>query len=116
MRRIVWSVVLLGLIIGANWGIAKLFNGHFLDWSFLTGLAVTVFIGFFNSSGGFTSDLADSRLQSTNNDGQWAATEVRTKIDRQKLSFQATPLFYVALSYTIVTGILTFIYYMDFIF
>ncbi|WP_147294884.1 hypothetical protein [Oceanobacillus arenosus] len=92
-----------------------MFNSNFIEWSFLTGLAATIFIGFFNSSGGFMSDLADSRLQSANNDEQWAAIEVRTKIDRQKRSFRPTTSFYVALSYTVIAGIASFIYYKDFL-
>jgi hypothetical protein len=60
------------------------------------------------------SDLTDARLQSTNNDEQWAVTEVRTKIDRQKRSFCPTTSFYVALSYTVIAGISSLVYYKDF--
>ncbi|MCU9612292.1 hypothetical protein OEV98_01785 [Caldibacillus lycopersici] len=115
MRKIVWAIISVGIILFVNWGAATLFSSRFIDWSFLAGLAVTIFIHFFNSSGGFMSDLTDARLQSTNNDSQWAATEVRTKLDRQKRSFHPTIAFYVALSYTVITGIITLIYYKDYL-
>ncbi|WP_312097305.1 hypothetical protein [Niallia sp.] len=111
MKKIVWACLTLGCIIFVNWGLAAIFNNNFIDWSFLAGLAVSIFIGFFNSSGGFMSDLADARLQSGNNDEQWAATEVKTKIDRQKRSFTPTLSFYVSIAYTIIAGIVSFIYF-----
>ncbi|RDW17308.1 hypothetical protein [Oceanobacillus chungangensis] len=110
MKKFVLAIITIGTILIANWGIAALFYNHFIDWSFLTGLAVTICIGFFNSSGGFMSDLTDSKLQSSNY-GHWTATEVRTKIDRQKRSFRTSISFYVALSYTLIAGLLSLIYY-----
>ncbi|MEC1372770.1 hypothetical protein P9D39_00305 [Heyndrickxia oleronia] len=115
MKKMIWSVITLGLILLANWGIAKLFNSSFLDWSFLTGLLATIIISFFNSSGGFASELTNSKLQSSNEDNE-LEVEVWTKLDKVERSFRATPSFYLALSYTIITGILTFIFYKDFIF
>ena len=114
MKKIVWAIITISIILFVNWGASTLFNSVFIEWSFLTGLAITICIGFFNSSGGFTSDLADSRLQSSNNDESWAATEVRTKIDRQKLRFHPSTSFNVSLTYTVVAGIISLIYYKDF--
>ena len=114
MKKIFWGIFTIGIILLVNWGAATFFNSNFFEWSFLSGLAVTIIIRFFNSSGGFMSDLTDSRLMSTNNDEQWAATEVWTKIDRQKRSFRKTTAFYVALCYTVVTGIITLIYYINY--
>lgn len=114
MKNIFWAIVTLGIILFVNWGASTLFSTDFIEWSFLTGLATTIFVGFFNSSGGFMSDLADSRLQGANNDEHWAATEVRTIIDRQKRTFRPTPSFYVALGYTIIAGLLSVIFYTDF--
>lgn len=114
VKKFIWAIITLVVILFVNWGVSALFNSQFLEWSFLVGLAVTIFVGFFNSSGGFMSDLTDARLQSTNNDEQWAVTEVRTKIDRQKRSFRPTTSFYVALGYTVIAGISSFVYYKDF--
>jgi hypothetical protein len=115
MKKIVWSISSLCLILFANWGIAKLFNNHFLDWSFLTGTAAIIINRFFNSSGGIASELANSRLQSGNEDND-LQVEVWTKIDKIESSFKATPSLYVAIGYTIIAGISTFIYYRDIIF
>jgi len=114
LKKIIWAIISLVIILLLNWGTATLFNNDFIDWSFLTGLAVTIIVAFFNSSGGFMSDLADSRLQSTNNDEYWAATEVWSKIDRQKRQFRPSISFYIALLYTIIAGILSLIYYKGF--
>ncbi|MBY0146914.1 hypothetical protein [Neobacillus niacini] len=115
MKKIVWSVISLILIVMANWGIAKLFNNHFLDWSILTGTAAIIIIRFFNSSGGIASEFANSKLQSGNQDND-LQVEVLTKIDKNEQSFKATPSLYVAIGYTIIAGISTFIYYKDIIF
>jgi hypothetical protein len=115
MKKIVWSVISLILIVMANWGIAKLFNNHFLDWSILTGTAAIIIIRFFNSSGGIASEFANSKLQSGNQDND-LQVEVLTKIDKIEQSFKATPSLYVAIGYTIIAGISTFIYYKDIIF
>jgi len=111
MKKVVWAIITFGVIIFVNWGLATIFHNSFIDWSLLSGLAAAIFIAFFNSSGGFTSDLADARLQSGNNDEHWAAKEVRTKITRQKRSFQPTISFYVSLGYTIIAGIFSFFYF-----
>jgi hypothetical protein len=111
MKKIVWACLTLAIILFVNWGFATIFNNNFIDWSFLSGLAATIFIGFFHSSGGFTSDLADARLQSGNNDEHWGAKEVKTKIARQKRSFTPTISFYVSLGYTIIAGIVSFFYF-----
>ncbi|WP_419887065.1 hypothetical protein ACN6MT_16185 [Neobacillus niacini] len=110
MGRIIWSVITIGLILFANWGIAKLFNNDFLDWSFLTGLAAVVLVKFFNSSGGMASEFANARLQSGNEDND-LQVEVWTRIEKIERRFKATPSFYVAIGYTLVSGIITFIYY-----
>lgn len=114
MGKFVWAIITLGIILFVNWGAATIFKSDFMDWLFMAGLVVTISIWFFNSSGGYTSDLTDARLQSGNNDENWAATEVKTKIDRQKLSFNPTTAFYVALGYTVVAGIISLIYFKDF--
>src|SRR5699024_11807396 len=95
LKKIIWAIISLVIILLLNWGTATLFNKDFIDWSFLTGLAVTIIIAFFNSSGGFMSDLADSRLQSANNDEYWGATEVWSKIDRQRRQFCTRISFYI---------------------
>lgn len=114
MKKIIWAVITIGFILLVNWGTAHFFNSNFFEWTFLSGLLVTIIIRFFSSSGGFMSDLADSRLQSTNNDEQWLAVEVWTKIDRQKRTFRPTTAFYVAFWYTVLTGIITFIYFINY--
>lgn len=111
MKKIVWACLTLAVILVVNWGLATMFNNHFIDWSFLAGLGATIFIAFFHSSGGFTSDLADSRLQSGNNDEYWDAKEVKTKIPRQKRNFTPTISFYISLGYTIIAGIVSFFYF-----
>jgi hypothetical protein len=115
MRKSIWAVISLGLILLANWGIAKLFNNHFIDWSFLTGLGATILIRFFNSSGGFASELTNAKLQSGNEENDMI-TEVWTKLDRIERRFQMTPSFYVGLCYTMIAAVVTFVYYKDLIF
>jgi hypothetical protein len=115
MRKIIWSFISLGMILFANWGIAKLFHNHFLDWSFLTGLGATILIRFFNSSGGFASELTNAKLQSGNEEND-LKMEVWTKLDRIERRFQMTPSFYVGLCYTVIAGIVTVVYYKDLIF
>lgn len=110
MKTFVWSVITFGLILFANWGIAKLFNNQFLDWSFLTGTAAVVLVKFFNSSGGMASGFANARLQSGNEDND-LQVEVWTKIEKIERQFNATPSFYVAIGYTLIAGIITLIYY-----
>ncbi|MDY0406414.1 hypothetical protein P5G51_014355 [Virgibacillus sp. 179-BFC.A HS] len=112
MKKIITATITLGIVLLINWGVSALLGSPFIEWSFFVGLAITILVRFFNSSGGFMSDLADARLQSSNiEDDQWAAPEVWTKIDKQKRSFRPTTSFYVALGYTVITGIISLIYY-----
>lgn len=112
MKKVIWPILTLVAILFVNGGLAILFDHHFLDWSFLTGLGATIIIAFFHSSGGFTSDLIDAKFQSNEND--FLQMEAWTKIDRQKREFHSTPSLYVAICYTIIAGIITFIHYKDF--
>lgn len=111
MGKIIWSIITLGLIFATNWGVAEAFQNQFLDWAFLTGLASAIVIHFFNSSGGFTSDLTDSILQSGLEENE-LTDKVWTRLDRIERHFKATPAFYVAMVYTVLSGIVSLFYYL----
>jgi len=46
LKKIIWAIITLVIILILNWGTATLFNNDFKDWSFLTGLFVTIIVGY----------------------------------------------------------------------
>jgi hypothetical protein len=104
MKKITFSLLTLGVIVFVNWGISLFFNAGFIEYSFFVGLAFVILIKFFNSSGGFTTNLTRLKIQSYTG----------IKMDEEKQVFTPSIAFYIAMIYTIISLIVTLIYYNDY--
>ncbi|MBA2870271.1 hypothetical protein HNQ85_000529 [Anoxybacillus calidus] len=102
MKKIAFSLLTLGIIAFVNWGVSLFFNADFIEYSFFIGLAFV--IKFFNSSGGFTTNLTRLNIQSYTG----------IKMDEEKPLFTPSIVFYIAIIYTIISLIVTFIYYKNY--
>jgi hypothetical protein len=104
MKKIAFSLLTLGIIVFVNWGVSLFFNADFIEYSFFVGLACVILIKFFNSSGGFTTNLTRLNIQSYTG----------IKMDEEKPLFTPSIAFYIAIIYTIISLIVTFIYYKNY--
>jgi hypothetical protein len=104
MKKIAFSLLTFGVIVFVNWGVSLFFNVGFIEYSFFVGLAFVILIKFFNSSGGFTTNLTRLTIQS----------HTGIKIDEEKQVFTPSIAFYIAIIYTIISLIVTIIYYKDY--
>ncbi|WP_157130819.1 hypothetical protein [Halobacillus mangrovi] len=77
---------------------------HFIDLSFILGLAAAVAIKFFNSSGGYSSRSLDLRVQSQTGGKQ-------TTVEKK---FTASASFYTAIAYGAVGLIAILVIYRDY--
>jgi len=85
-------VITLLFLLGISFGVAYYTHTKFIDFSFLTGFAVTVIIWFFTSKGGFTSRHTDLQVQGTTG----------IKVEQQKFEFSPNLAFITSLAYTII--------------
>lgn len=104
MKKIVWPVIMLCLIVLANWGVAVLLNGAFIEYAFLVGLLSVVIIWFFTSSGGYSSNIIRMNVQS----------QTGIKVDGEERQFNPSVVFYTAVFYLVIATIATFFYYMEY--
>lgn len=77
---------------------------HLIDTAFITGLFSTAIIYYFSSTGGFTSNHLRLQIQS----------QTGIKMDEEKRNFYPSIVFYTALSYTVISLIITFIFYKEY--
>jgi hypothetical protein len=104
MRNIIVSVITLIIMIGVNFGLASIFNWNFIDFSLFVGLACTLIIRYFTSTGGLSSNMVRVQTQ--------AITGI--KVEEEKHTFKPTYAYYTALVYTVISLIGIFIYYKDY--
>ncbi|MBN8210577.1 hypothetical protein JI666_17620 [Bacillus sp. NTK071] len=96
--RSLLSTIILGLIV---WAASALFSFSYLEWSFLIGLAISVVLYFFNSSGGLLS-------KGTNFEASQAGWKIQSD---NELKVNVGAVFYGAVLYTIISLVVTIITY-----
>lgn len=104
MRNLIICVSTLIIMIGVNFGLARVFGWHFIDFSLFIGLACTLIIRYFTSTGGLTSNMVRVQTQ--------AITGI--KVEEEKQTFKPTYAYYTALVYTAVSFIGIIIYYREY--
>ncbi|MDR7071726.1 hypothetical protein [Fictibacillus barbaricus] len=104
MGKFVSCLLTLIVLVGINFGLAKLISWQFIDLSVFVGLAMTLIIRYFTSTGGMSSNLVRMQAQ--------AVTGI--KVEETKSTFKPTYAYYTSLSYTIASAIAIFIYYKDY--
>ena len=102
MRRLISIVLTLLVILGVNYATAHYTNSKFIDFSFLVGLAFSIIIWFFTSKGGVSSQYTNVLIQEQT---------TNFKMAKEKYEFSPNVVFLTALVYTIVSIIVTIIYY-----
>ncbi|WP_298787713.1 hypothetical protein [uncultured Marinococcus sp.] len=107
MKKSLSGLITLIAITFINWLAAFLFTVAYIEFSFLIGLAAVILIGWFTSSGGFSTDAV--RMQTQGDTGIRMETEARSGLR------SSTP-FFVALAYTVLALIITIYYYRDYFF
>ena len=105
MKRLITIAITLLVLLGISFGVAHYTQTKFIDFSFFTGLAVTVIIWFFTSKGGFTSRHTDMQVQ--------GATGI--KVEQQKFVFSPNLAFITSLSYTIITFVAMLYHYRSYL-
>lgn len=93
MKKIITIIITLLVLLGLSFGGTIFLNKNFLDYAYIVGILVSIFIWFFTSKGGFTSRSADMMIQS----------QTGIKMEKQKYEFSPNLAFITSLVYTIVT-------------
>lgn len=107
MKKSLSGLITLIALVTINWLAAFFFSAAFIEFSFLTGLAAAIVIGWFTSSGGFSSDAV--RMQTQGETGIRMETEARSGL-------RSSAPFFAALVYTVLALIITIYYYRDYFF
>lgn len=63
MKKFIYSIVTLLILILINIISSKIFNLEFIELSFCVGLTSSVLVGFFSSEGGLISDMTDISIK-----------------------------------------------------
>lgn len=93
-KKIMKGILTILFLVLINLGLSHLTNSHFIDYMFFVGLAITVIIVFFSSSGGFTTEYTDVVTNKTN--------KVLNKEEEKGFKFKLNVYFLVSLLYTII--------------
>lgn len=108
MKKILFSILTLIVIVASNFFLSKLFNLPFLELAFMTGLAFTIIIGYFSSEGGFFTEMLDNQYK------RFMDSESRTK--SHFVNFNISLPFIVSLLYTLVSSVISvFAYWKYFV-
>jgi hypothetical protein len=104
VKKVLSLFITLVVLFSINYFIAKFFQVSIVDFSFLVGLMGIVIIKFFGSSGGYSSRVLDMQIQS------------RTGIKQEQTNhaYQPSIPFYTAISYTLISAIVTLFYYSEY--
>lgn len=106
MKKIISGFITLIVLLASNYFLAKLLKLPFLELSFMTGLILSIIIGFFSSEGGFTTEMTNTSIK------RFMSSESRNRDHFVKFSMN-TP-FLVALVYTIISAIASVVKYWDY--
>ncbi|RDY27087.1 hypothetical protein CHL78_010720 [Romboutsia weinsteinii] len=103
MKKIIYSVLSLIILIIINIISAKLINVEFLEMSFATGLISSVVIAFFSSEGGLISNAVDMKVKHF--------LESETRKNSYFTKFHMNIPLKVAICYTVISIVLSVIAY-----
>ncbi|MEH6939171.1 hypothetical protein V7056_15200 [Bacillus sp. JJ664] len=106
MKKLIFAIITLGVLIGLTWFVSDLMNGKIVDYAFFVGLGVTIVIRFFTSSGGFTSNSINLSTQG----------QTGMKVSGAEGPFTVTQKsfsFLVSLAFTIISLLATVFYYWN---
>jgi hypothetical protein len=104
MRNLMISIGTMLIMIGVNYGLTSIMGWNFIDLSLFVGLAFTITIRFFTSTGGLSSNMVRMQTQ--------ALTGM--KVEEEKQTFKPTYAYYTALVYSITSFIGIIIYYKEY--
>ena len=103
MKKVIFSLITLLVLVGLSFGISYYTKTHFLDYAFFIGVIVSVIVWFFTSKGGFTSRKLDMSIQAT--------TGIKMEKQNHDFSFSPSIAFLTSVAYTIITLVLSLILY-----
>lgn len=106
MKRLLFIVLTMLVLIGLTYGVTYFTSATFIDYSFIVGLAASVFIWFFTSKGGVTSRNLDMNVQGSTG----------IKLEKQKHEFSPNAAFITSLAYTLISFVILLIYYRSYFF
>ncbi|WP_186575973.1 hypothetical protein [Aquibacillus kalidii] len=104
IKKVTIITLTLAILATVNFGITYFLDQKFIDFAFIVGIAGTVVIYFFSSSGGYTSRTLDLQLQS----------QTGMKQEQSNNTFNPNLALFSAVFYTLLAAIFTFIYYKDY--
>lgn len=105
MKKLISVISTFLILIICNFALCNIFKTSFFEFSFLTGVLVTIFIAFFSSNGGATTSACDMRYK--------FLIESKERKNNGDIEFNINLPFIVSLIYTIITGMISFIVYFD---
>lgn len=105
MKKFIFAIITLGVILGLTWIVSDFMHAKMIDFAFFVGLIVTIIIRFFTSSGGFVSNSISISTQSQTGMKVTGENEGPFTVTQKSFSFL------VSLAFTIVSLLMTVIYY-----
>lgn len=103
MKKVITVIITLIFLIILTFITAFYTKNKFIDLSFFVGLAITVCVMFFSSKGGITT----RRLNMKNK-------RSRINVEEQKFEFYPNYIFFTSVLYTILSLIITLLYYRNY--
>jgi hypothetical protein len=100
MKKVIYSIFYLSLLIVINYGLSRLFKLSFAEMSFPVGLISTILIGFFSSEGGITSQMLDLKIG-----------DMKSCVKNHRLKLHMSLTLKLSIIYMIASGIFSVIYY-----
>jgi len=107
VTNIIKGIITIIFLVSGNFVVSHLTNSHFIDYMFFVGLAVTIFILFFSSSGGFTTEYTDVVTNKTN--------KILSNKKEQGFKFKPNIYFLTSLLYTVIGLIVGIIFYINYL-
>ncbi|WP_088041006.1 hypothetical protein [Bacillus sp. EAC] len=103
MKKLTFIVSTLAVLLGLTWLVSNFMDSRMIDYAFIVGIIVTIIIRIFTSSGGFLSNSV--RLSVQTQTGIKVKEESQVQLPGKSISFLVSAIF------TIVSLIITIIYY-----
>src|SRR5699024_1338287 len=105
--NIIKGIITIIFLESGNFVLSHLTNSHFIDYMFFVGMAVTIFIMFFSSSGKFTTEYTDVVTNKTN--------KILSNKKEQGFKFKPNIYFLISLLYTVIGLIVGVIFYINYL-
>lgn len=106
MKKFIYSIVTLLILILINIISYKIFNLEFIELSFCVGLTSSVLVGFFSSEGGLISDMTDISIK--------FLLDSKSRNSSHFTKFHINTPIIICILYTLVSAILSVIIYWEY--